>query len=393
MSEPVSNGAFPNSPNPPGQGRGFWRVPGRLEMLFFFLHPFVLGCWIVRIADVQYILGLSKAQFATVLLGFPVGSLIVLLPSTWILSRLGLRRSWMLGFVVYSISFVLMGQANSLVTLGIAFGLIGASLLLTQLAMNIQVNCVERDEKVLVMSRCHGFFMVGLLTGCMIGVGLDVAGFEPGPSLAFCSLLGLVPGVITISHVSMRRMQNPGNTRLGLPPLALIPILLYLLGNTMTEGVLGAWSTIYLDEVFGEPHDISGLGFALFTATFAIGRLFGDYAKGFGTVKVARIFCTLGIASLALMAAAPNPATVFAALAICGIGIAFGFPYTMSAAAKIGGDATLNATYVMFTAVMCFQIGPVIFGYAAALSSLPVALGLLIPVMLVSFFAAGRLRA
>ena len=391
MTSPASGGAPAGIARLRGTGGFFWEAPGRLEMLFFFLHPLALGCWLVRIADVQNQLWLSKAEFATALLGFPVGSLLVLVPSTYLISRLGLKRLWRLSFVVFSVGIVALGHAVGTFTLALGLGLVAGSLLLTQLCMNIQVNCVERDEGVNVMSRCHGFFMVGLLGGSLLGLLLDFADVSPASSFLICALLGLVAGLATLARIGERKLQDPAITKLGLPSPALLPVLLYLMGNTMTEGMIGAWTTIYLDDINGAPSDYSGLGFVLFTAVFALGRLAGDHAKRFGTVRMARLCCLVAIASVALVASGAM-ALVFVGLALCGLGIAFGFPYTMSTAAKIPGDATVNATYVMFTAVMCFQFGPVVLGYVAAASSLSVAFALLIPILLLSLYGTRSLR-
>ena len=368
---------------------GFWRVPGRVEMLFFYCTSFGLGCWLVRLPDIQVALDLSKAELATALLGFPIGSLVILLVCNRLVSWLGLRRMWITGHVSLYLIFPTLGLASSQAWLFVSMFCLGMFMMWVQTMMNIQVDRTERESGVYAMSRCHGFFMMGLLSGSLIGVASSALGLSTAVALLACSTLMLPMGLVAIlaspSHVlpPSRLRRGP-----GLPPAGFLGVVLFLVGNTVSEGVVASWSTIYLIEVLGEPSPYAGLGFTTFVVTFAIGRFSGDHLRDrIGARLAARVFCVVSLLAATLIAYADSVPTLVAGYGLLGIGVALGFPYAMTAATALSKETTASAAWLAFTAMMGFQFGPVVYGYLAELTSLRVAFAALLPLLVLSMLA------
>ncbi|MBF2735330.1 MAG: hypothetical protein ISN26_04500 [Betaproteobacteria bacterium AqS2] len=380
----------------PLQRRG-WAAPGRMEMLFFYLHPLGLGMWQARVPDLIGRLDLAKDEVAAVLLGMPLGSLVVFLASAWLLRRLGLARCWMAGHVMVYLSTPLLGLAPTPAALFGAFIFVGAGLLWTQICMNYQANRVETEEKVYVMSMCHGLFMAGLFSGSLLGVASKSAGLSLAAALGLGALVALPIGLAVIARTHMYpAAPAPAQRGFALPGRGFLPVAVYMLGNAMTEGVVLLWAVVYLLEALGPDSgwaDYAGLGLAAFLACFALMRLGGDrWKKSLGAVRTARRCCLLALAALGLIVWAPHPTVLVAGYALLGAGISLGIPYAMSTMAKLGGsDSAVNTSWLMTTAIFSFQLAPLAAGAVAAASSLQAGFALLFPLLLGSLLLAGRL--
>ena len=372
---------------------GFWSKHGYLEMLFFYLHPLGLGCWLVRIPDVKDHLNLDKAELATTFLGFPLGSILALSICTSFIKKFQIKSAWIIGHVSLSLGMPLVGFVNSEVALFIVLMWMGFFLLWTQLGINLQLTLIEKEEEVHVMSRCHGFFMAGLLSGSLIGVFSSTQEFSLGATLIVTNLIAIPIGVIAIIKTKRRLVTDTGKTRLSLPSKGFAGIMIHLAGCAITEGVITAWATIFVIEYVVIAREYAGLGLTFFLVAFAFGRMTGDHLKqNLGTVKCARIFCSIAIVALFIILLATNFYVLSIGYCLLGLGISLGFPYAMSAIPRISLEATNNAAWLMFFSMLSFQLSPAIIGYIAEVTSLKISFLVLFPLLVSTFYTARYLQ-
>lgn len=382
-------------PDPAARPAGPLGPPGRAEMMFFFCHSFGLGCWLVRLPDVQSALGLGKAELSVALTGFPAGSLLALLVVNRLVSAFGLRRAWLAGHLLLYAVLPALGLAPGLAALALAMAALGMLLLTVQTAMNIQVDSTERAFGVFVMSRSHGMFMAGMLAGSLAGVASDALGMSTFAALLSCSALMAPLGAVAVAaspdhgRVPRRRARGP-----GLPPKGFLGVAAFLTGNTIAEGVMASWSTIHVIETLGAASPYAGLGFTAFAVMFTLGRFGGDHLRGrMGPRAVARVYASVALLAAAVIALAGSVAVLVAGYGLLGFGVALGFPYSMTAAARLGSDPAASAAWTSFTAMLGFQFAPVLFGFFAELTSLRLAFALLLPLLLMSMLATSSLSA
>src|SRR5690349_5057971 len=111
--------------------------PARLSIsAFFFLAGFCFASWASRIPDIKQYLQLSDGAFGAVLLSLPVGLLISLPFSGWLVTHFGSRQMVIPAAISYSLLLVMIGlvqQTWQLVVVLFFFGLIGN---LLNIAMN-----------------------------------------------------------------------------------------------------------------------------------------------------------------------------------------------------------------------------------------------------------------
>src|SRR3954471_11282070 len=85
--------------------------------ILFFLQGICFASWASRIPSIQQSLGLSDASLGMVLFALPVGSMIGLPFSGWLVTKFGSKRIAANAILLYSILLVLIGLASSAVSL------------------------------------------------------------------------------------------------------------------------------------------------------------------------------------------------------------------------------------------------------------------------------------
>jgi hypothetical protein len=157
-----------------------------------------------------------------------------------------------------------------------------------------------------------------------------------------------------------------------------------------TEGAVLDWSALHLEESLALGPGIAATGFAAFSASMAAGRFAGDWIRGhIGAVALVRWSALLGAVGLALALVAPIPVLAIAGFAAVGFGMSNLVPIFFGAAGRIPGQA--SGTGIAAVATMGytgFLAGPPVIGFVADVTSLAVALGLIVLACLAIALAA-----
>ena len=308
-------------------------------MAVFALQPLALGAWLALIPQIKAALGLSKAELAFALLGQP----IAIIPGLQIASRamnvVGPRRILAMGFLMQPLVYVLpinaTGQGSLFLSLMVV-GLVGAFM---QVCLNVYAGRLEKQLQVTVMSRCHGFWALGLMAGSFFVVWL--AGLGILASILIITTAAAVLGAAIALLLPRlagedRSAKPPARRKLRELPLALVYISLFVMAVAMAEGAMSDWLAIYLAERLPEGAAYAGIAVSIFAGFLALGRLIGDSLKrGLGAVRLART--TLGLAVIGLgMMILPLPLIfAYGGFAFMGLGLSVGFPLGVSAVASL----------------------------------------------------------
>jgi MFS family permease len=159
------------------------------------------------------------------------------------------------------------------------------------------------------------------------------------------------------------------------------------------EGATLDWSALFLHGK-GLATAYGGIGYAAFSVTMATGRLTGDaLARRWGKVRLLRYSAILAAMGWAVAVLAPGPAAV-AGFALVGLGAANIVPLLFGAAARVRGVPTSVSIPLIsalgYAGMLC---GPAMVGFAAAATSLGVALSGVAALLLLVVAAAGVARA
>ncbi len=339
-------------------------------MGIFFIQPVVFGVWLALIPEVQSGLNLDKSQLALGLMGAPTGMLMTLPFAGKITNIFGIRKILYVGFPVFFLSITLIGLVDGLYSLFLVLFLVGVSMSLLELALNVHAGRVEKHTRRVIMNRCHGFWSLGIMTGSLLGSALHSESTVLMILIMCASALFPVAWLLSLglpSYENVNSAEMSPALVITQFPTILIGICFFTFGISMTEGAMADWASVYVKEMLGPEAQGTGYGFGLFAAFMALGRFFGDYLKiKLGTIIVARVFVILAILGLIILVTADDLWLALVGFALTGMGVSIGFPLAVTSAASIDDKreasyvAFLSLTYLIFPLVRPHSSGPAI---------------------------------
>lgn len=367
-----------------------------LTMAVFALEPVPFGAWLALIPHVKDALGLDKAQLALALLGMPAALFPALTVASRLVVRFGPRRLLTVGLAAQLVLVTLPLLAFNQITLFLALAGLGICVAFLQVGLNVYAGRFEKETGRVVMSRCHGFWALGLTFGSAVVVVL--AAWPPLWAIALPTLIATALGIwcaLRLPRLGAEGVTTPPpRRRLSAIPTALFLIAIYALASSMTEGAMADWGAVYLAERLPAGSDRAGIAVTLFAGFLALGRFMGDAAKVWlGVVALARV--TIGCAMAGVLCLIlPLPlAFAYVGFALAGLGASVGYPLAVSAVAAL--DDTYegaNIAALSMLTVIGFLVGPPVIGLLAEAFSLRLALCALLPGLILGFMLARRLR-
>jgi fucose permease len=374
------------------------RAARRAVTVIFLLNGLLLGSWAARIPAVKERLDLGEAQLGLALGLVALGALVAMPVSGWMSARDGSRRTTRFAFVVCCVAVPLPALAPSYALMLPGALLLGAGNGSLDVAMNAHGVAVQRRYDSPILSSFHAAFSAGALIGAAVG------GLAAGADLDVrVHLLAVAGSALAVGLVACRALlpadaDHAGGEAAG-PLLAKPPRALWAVGAVgfcalVCEGATADWSAVYVKESLEAPAGVAALAFAAFSATMTIGRAIGDrLTSAWGPEALVRRGGLLSAAALAAALLIGHPIAAIAGFALLGIGIATMVPVVFRAASEVEGVAPgVGIAAASTMGYFGFLIAPPIIGAAAELTSLPVALGLLVLLSLVMAALAPRVR-
>lgn len=361
--------------------------PGRQAQIStriaFFIAGFAMAAWAPLVPLAKARAQLSEGSLGLLLLGLGAGSILAMPLAGYLCARWGCRRVIVGASVLICLMLPLLASASTLPLLIAAVLLFGAGMGAIDCAMNIQAVLVEKASGRPMMSGFHGLFSVGGILGAGGMTALLALGLTP-------TLAALCVVAVTLAAVikAAPNLLPYGNESDG--PLFAVPrgIVLFLGALCfivfLTEGAMLDWSAVFLVSERGMEPAYAGLGYAAFATTMTIGRLTGDaIVARVGGARVTLFGGLCAAAGLALSLAVPAWPAALLGYALIGAGCsnivpvlftAVGRQTTMPQSAAIPAMTSLGYAGIL--------VGPAFIGFVAHGSSLSIALGVLIALLL-----------
>lgn len=363
----------------------------------FFCEATVLTSIFPRFPDFKQALELDHAQLGVSLLGLPMGTLLSLLLAGGLVDRLGTKRASSLGLALVAMALILPTLSWSMLSLFGALFLVGLSLALIEIGMNVDADRVEKWINRPIMSSCHGFWSLGALVGTGLGalaVGLGVTPFEQ--IVVLSSFFGIA-GLLVIrfrTHIPIPAPSTENSPTFALPTRAMLGLAVFSVGLQMSEGAAFDWSGIYMKEVVNANATFIGAAYFAFTLPMAIGRFAGDYFRtAIGPVLLARITTIIACIGILVLGLSNSPVGSIVAWGLVGLGASMAFPLAVTAAAERGDrPAAVNVASVFLVAFTAFMIGPPLIGFVSKLVGLQNGLLSLLPFCILGYILASSLK-
>jgi fucose permease len=369
----------------------------RAVTAIFLLNGLLMGSWAARIPAVKERLDLGEAELGLALGLVALGALVAMPVSGWMSARGGSRRTTRLAFVGCCIVLPLPALAPDYALLLPAALLLGAGNGSLDVAMNAHGVAVERRHKSPILSSFHAAFSCGALLGAGSSALAASAGVDVRWHLLGVAVAALIAGLVACRSLLPADADHAGEDAgplLAWPPRALWAVGAIGFCALVCEGATADWSAVYVRESLESSAGVAALAFAAFSATMTIGRLLGDrLTTAWGAEALVRRGGLLSAAALAAALLIGHPIAAIAGFALLGVGIATMVPVVFRAASEVDGVTPgVGIAAASTMGYFGFLVAPPIIGGAAELTSLPVALGLLVLLNLVMAALAPRVR-
>ena len=352
-------------------------------------------------------LGLGDGQFAIALLGLEAGAVLGLQFGGLAVPRVGNRRTLTISLAVFACALLGPALAPSLLLLAVSLFVFAALNSVVDVAMNAQGVALQRVMGRPVLSGLHAMHSLGGVLGAGAGALAARLGSAPPQHFLACAVAAVVAGLaawpLLLPSRSDAREEPSEDEPEGAGGLRRwfggwsLPI--FLLGAlafcfTLAEGAGLNWSTVYITESLGGTEALGSVALGVFLGAVTLGRLVGDgLVTRFGAVLVFRAGAVLAGVGFGAALLVDVPAAGLVGVGLLGAGIANALPLAIGAGGNAPGETPATATARVSTlGYLGSFVGPVLVGSLASLSSLPLALGLPVLLVLVAAFGARAVR-
>ncbi|MET8850260.1 MFS transporter [Amycolatopsis sp. NPDC004625] len=352
----------------------------------FALNGLALGSWASRTPALSAHVHASPGVFGLALLGASAGMLAAASVAGRLIERSGARAVVAGSTAMAAVSLVLIGFAPTVPLLAGALLVIGASVGMLDVAMNVAGVAVERRLGRPIMSVFHAGFSFGALAGSL-AAGLAAGhGWSPARHLSVAAVVAVAILLVIVRAVPGIRpapsgtpAEKPGRAPIRRPVLWLLAAV--ALCSAIAEGASSDWSALLMTVERGVGQGAAALAFAGFQLVMALTRLAGPWAqRRFGPTRCLAAGAALAAAGLLAAAAIPAAAAGYLGFALAGAGLAASFPLALSLAGDAGkrGDGTGGEREIGFVTAIAytgFLGGPPIVGGIAQVAGYAVAFG------------------
>lgn len=363
--------------------------------VFFFIAGLTFASWASRIPDIQHKLQLSDGGLGAVLFSLPVGLMVSLPISGWMVNRYGSRRMVIVAAVFYPLLLLLLAMAASILQLSMALFLFGMLGNLINIAMNTQAVGVEKLYGKSIMASFHGLWSLAGFIGALVGTFFVSAGFSP---LFHFSIICLatISLVIATYKMTLPHDNSDGQTqKLFTRPDKKI-LLLGLIGffSLLCEGAMADWSGVYFKKIVQTPEAFITLGYVAFTSTMALGRFLGDWlVTKFGVKRMLQMSGLMITSGLLMAVIFPYLLTATAGFFIVGFGVSSVVPIVYGLAGKSNTMPASTALAAVSTiGFLGFLVGPPLIGFLSQVINLRWAFTIIALLGFGTTILAGRLN-
>ncbi|MBP1873256.1 MFS family permease [Ensifer adhaerens] len=336
--------------------------------LLFLMNGFVTGSWAPKIPEFKDRLGISESVLGLLILMFGIGSLVLMPIAGGFIARVGSQKVVKVTAILLSPLLLLLTLLPNVWAAAVGMFLLGGFVGAMDVAMNANAVEVEKSMRRAIMSSCHAYWSLGGLIGAGIG-GFLMARFGVLPHVLVVTVLSLT--VIAIAWPMILADQpHPAATKEKLRlPMTPLPWLIGIMAlfSMVPEGTVLDWGALYLRNELGASVELSGFGFAAFSATMATMRFAGDHVRDrFGAKRTLRICTVTALVGMVLAGLAPNAYIAILGFAIAGIGISNMVPIAFSAAGNMPGlQPGIGLSVATFMGYSGMLFAPSLIGFVA----------------------------
>jgi fucose permease len=368
------------------------RTPAQYRIgaaIFFFISGFGYTTWTSRIPTIQKHLHLDNGQLGTALLALPVGLMLTMPFTKWLLTRYTSRAVMLFGSLFLCVILILIGFVASFWQLLVLLLFFGSARNLMTLSINTQGVTVQALYPKSIMAAFHGIWSLACFAGA--GVSVIIVYFNVSPAYQF-TVVSIMLAALSLYFIRDTIMQQPDpeqarreelsspwwSRAYALPDKFLLKFALICFACMACENTMYDWSANYFKVQVNPDKTMYTAALEVFLTAVTIGRFAGDrIVNNIGIKKVLRFSGILIFCGLAITVALPYMVTVAIGYILVGFGVSCVVPMVFSLAGKSKHMSSSSALASISTVgYMGFIIIPPFVGWVAKAASLRLSFGI-----------------
>ncbi len=348
--------------------------------IFFFISGFGYASWASRIPTIQQQLNLNEAQLGTVLFAMPVGLILTLPLTKYLLRKHSSNLIMLIGALLFNITLCLPGFTNSILQLMVVLFVFGAARNIMNISMNGQSVAVQAHYTKSIITTFHGVWSMAGFAGA--GLGYLMVANNIGTEYHL-PMAGILMVLLSLAAYPQTLYQEPipeeRKPVFSLPDKSVLGFAIICFACMATENVMYDWAIIYFEKAGMALPSTAITGFVVYMIFMTMGRFGGDkIVHKIGIVNIIKFSGLMIFFGLLLVALFPYKSVIFPSFALVGLGVSCIVPLIFSLA---GRDKTVNSgtrvASISTIGYLGFLVVPPSVGYLAHATSLRWAFGIL----------------
>lgn len=360
---------------------------------FYFLGGFGFTSWASLIPFLRQQLQIQDDHLGFLLLAVGLGALIMMMLAGSIAGRLGCRRSLTIAGLAIAVVLNVLCYVPAYAAALVMAVLLGSSLGLLDVVVNINGIFIERKVHKRLMSGLQAMWSLGNFAGA--------AFFASLLHLGFYWKIVMIAGAVFIGlcvcffapHLHGERQASGKGASLVLPKGKIVLIGLVCTIAFLVEGSINDWSGVFMTTEKGIDISQSGLGLTLFTASAFLARLPGDsLTMHFGPRRLLALSLPVAFAGfLGILLISGGP-LLFASYILIGVGCANTVPIFYSSLGTQKdmpvADAVAAVSTIGYAGIL---LAPAVLGFIGQAFSLTASFALVTALLVIMSIMAMRL--
>jgi len=360
---------------------------------FYFLGGFGFTSWASLIPFLRQQLQIQDDHLGFLLLAVGLGALIMMMLAGSIAGRLGCRRSLTIAGLAIAVVLNVLCYVPAYAAALVMAVLLGSSLGLLDVVVNINGIFIERKVHKRLMSGLQAMWSLGNFAGA--------AFFASMLHLGFYWKIVMIAGAVFIGlcvcffapHLHEERQASGKGASLVLPKGKIVLIGLVCTIAFLVEGSINDWSGVFMTTEKGIDISQSGLGLTLFTASAFLARLPGDsLTMHFGPRRLLALSLPAAFAGfLGILLISGGP-LLFASYILIGVGCANTVPIFYSSLGTQKdmpvADAVAAVSTIGYAGIL---LAPPVLGFIGRAFSLTASFTLVTALLVIMSIMAMRL--
>lgn len=360
---------------------------------FYFLGGFGFTSWASLIPFLKRQLEIPDDHLGFLLLSVGLGALIMMLLAGSIAGRLGCRRSLTIAGLAIAVVLNVLCYVPAYAAALVMAVLLGSSLGLLDVVVNINGIFIERKVHKRLMSGLQAMWSLGNFAGA--------AFFASLLHLGFYWKIVMIAGAVFIGlcvcffapHLHEERQASGKGASLVLPKGKIVLIGLVCTIAFLVEGSINDWSGVFMTTEKGIDISQSGLGLTLFTASAFLARLPGDsLTMHFGPRRLLALSLPVAFAGFLGILLISGGLFLFASYILIGVGCANTVPIFYSSLGTQKdmpvADAVAAVSTIGYAGIL---LAPAVLGFIGRAFSLYASFTLVTALLIIMSIMAMRL--